>query len=183
MPYPKRKGFHSSDYGTVTVTWNPDIEAYECTFPYNQNFIDLIKSQIPTNERSLDFDRSRPQHERYKWMFSQRALETVLLPLMRATFPHSRFSVTDKKKVDEYNQGYKPPTIPIDKDSLKREFRQIVQSVGVSLEQTDRKQYLKAAMFLHPDRNSSPEAAKQMSRLNEIWSTVFVEKTEEEKVI
>jgi hypothetical protein len=186
MAYGRRRFYNTNrsstsadSFGTVTVTWNPDIEAYECCFPFNQQFIDWIKSQIPVNKRSYDYDRSRPAGQQHKWMFEQFTLENVILPMLHATFPAAVFKVLDKKKVDEYNQGYKKPTVPVDKNKLKEEFHTLIREAGVPTDIPDRKQYLKAAMFYHPDRN--PDNASKMSRLNQLWTEVFVEREQEQQ--
>ena len=164
------------NYG-VNITWNPDIEAYETSFPYNENFINWIKTNIPVSKRSLDYDATRKP--KYKWLFEQATLETVVLPMMRLIFTNSVFKIVDKAKVEEYNKGFQPPKKPIDSNALRMEFAALVKEAGISTELTERKQYLKAAMYYHPDRN--PENAAKMSRLNEIWSTVFVAKQQEQE--
>lgn len=171
MPWQRRSTQNTTPHGDIHITWNPDIEAYETSFPYNELFINWIKSNIPTNKRSMDYDSSRTP--KYKWMFEQTTLETVILPMMRAMFTSCKFVIVDKAKVEEYNKGFQQ-SIPIDKDKLKQEFRALVIAAGIDTELSDRKQYLKAALYYHPDRN--PAMAAQMSRLNEIWTTVFVEK-------
>ena len=119
----------------------------------------------------MDFDRSR--NPQYKWLFDQVTLETAILPMMKAMFTSCRFVMVDKAKVDEYNKGFVQAKV-VDTNALKQEFRALVTEAGIDTELPDRKQYLKAAMYYHPDRR--PELAAKMSRLNEIWSTVFVVK-------
>jgi len=176
--YGKRGNFQSNPnqtHGTVNITWNPDIEAYDVSFPYNETFINWIKTQIPTNKRNLDFDRSR--NPQYIWQFEETTMDTVIMPMMRAIFTGAVFKIIDKKKVDEYNQGFKQPSVPVDTESLKIEFRKLVTAARVPTDIPDKKQYLRAAMFYHPDFH--PERAREMSRLNEIWTTVFVQKEQE----
>lgn len=156
-------------YGNISATWNPDVEGYETIFPYNQAFIDFIKKNIPGNDRHMDYDNSRTP--KYIWIFKQQVLESIIWPMLKATFTRATFKLLDKAKVDEYNKGFIPPKAPIDKDKLKQEFRALIIAAGISTELPDKKQYLKAAMFYHPDRNNGN--SDKMARLNEIWSTVF----------
>lgn len=163
----------------INIIWNPDIEAYETSWPYNQKFIDWIKKNIPTNKRSMDFDALR--NPKYKWIFEKEILETVILPLMKKMFfVGYKFTIIDKAKVDEYNQGFQQGTA-IDRDALSKEFRQLVTEAGIDTTLPDRKQYLRAAMYYHPDRR--PELAAKMSRLNEIWTTVFEPRIAEQQEV
>ena len=174
MPRYKNTNSNSTS-GKISCIWNPDIEAYEVSFPYNDDFIKWIKTNINTNDRSLDFDRNR--NPQYKWLFKEQVFDSILLPMMKNVFfPHGKYTIIDKVKVEEYNKGF-VQTVAIDTDALKIEFHKLVSEAGVSLELPPRKQYLRAAMYYHPDRN--PDKAHLMSRLNEIWSTVFEPKQQE----
>ena len=165
--------------GIINIIWNPDIEAYETSFPYNKEFIEWIKSNINTNDRTLDFDRSR--NPQYKWLFKEATFDKTILPVMKLLyFPEIqgfKYKIITREKVEEYNKNF-VQTPKVDTDALKIEFHKIVQDAGISLELPARKQYLRAAMFYHPDRN--PDKAHIMSRLNEIWTTVFEPKQQEQ---
>ena len=158
----------NSMYGTVTAQWVPQVNAYKCHFPFNKSFIELIKTKVPSNERSYD------PADNHAWYISEHFFD-ALLPIMRATFGNCAFSIVDKKKVEEYNQGC-ATTAVVSTDKLAEEFFQMLEKASLTPDRSAleekmvKRDYLRAAKFYHPDYH--PEFASEMSRLNELWANL-----------
>ena len=163
-----RRSGTSNNYSTVTAQWVPQVACYKCHFPYNPTFIDLIKSKVPSGERSYDSD------DNHAWYLSE-AYFNVMLPIMKAVFPNCTFNVITKAKVEEYSKGVASIQV-VSTDKLAEEFFQLLEKAGLkpdrstAEEKTIKREYLRAARHYHPDFN--PAFASEMSRLNELWANL-----------
>jgi len=155
------------------ATWIPQAQAYKVSFPYNEGFISLIKSKVPSGYR--DYDEKTKE-----WYFTEEYFD-ILLQIARIMFKSSVFNIIDKKTVEEYSQGT-AMTVQVPAEQLARKFYALLANAGLQLDGVNtnksflRKYYLRAAKYYHPDVN--PDGASDMSSLNQLWSTLTSEEVQ-----
>ena len=170
MAYRYRRSYRSYDSKkAIDAKWNPDIDAYKVKFPYNENFIELIKKSVPDSEREYDaFEK--------KWTIATKYFEDMLLPAAKILWPTADFTIIDRKEVEKFNQGQRNAPQVIAPEVLAEKFYQMLEKAGLSVDRKSsefariRKIYLKAAMYYHPDRNKGDGV--QMSELNYLWQSL-----------
>jgi hypothetical protein len=169
-PPRRRKHTSTEAFGTVHAQWIPQIDAYKVEIPQNDKLRDLltalIREKVPVSDRELNTD------EENVWYFRADVFD-ALLPILKAVYRNCAFNILDKATVDQYNQGLHSTQIVLP-EQLAEEFFRLIEKAGVTPHRSTldqrvvKKDYLRAAMFYHPDRN--PNGAGYMSRLNALWS-------------
>jgi hypothetical protein len=166
----RSSNYSTRAYGTVHAQWIPQVDAYKIDLPSNEKLRDLlaalIREKVPVADRELNTDNQ------YTWYLKEDVFD-ALLPILKAVYKDCVFNVIDKATVDQYNQGMTQTQVVLP-EKLAEEFFRIVEKAGVvahrdSLEaKVVKKDYLRAAMYFHPDVNKY--GGVYMSRLNELWS-------------
>jgi hypothetical protein len=152
---------------TVSITWDHATNsAYRVSFSnigshWNkcELVITLIKQTIPSSQRDYD-------SEIKTWFIG----ESFIKGIVDTCFAIPDFDVIFTEKPSEV-QAFKMHN----KDEDYAEFLRMLSFAHITYEdggtpdfKTAKKAYLRAAFYLHPDKN--PNMATEMSTLNEVWS-------------
>lgn len=174
------------NFGEAAIVWDPTTECYRLNFkPWGKryakqkDFITLLK-QLPASDRHYErvvVDRNDPYSDIHNWYIVEKHYDGVKLLLELCNF-YIKIDIT-KERVDAFNQGQHRTSVVNTSEYLGK-ISGIAQRLGIEFVldslQVASKGYRKIAMQLHPDRNSSPEAARDMSIVNEAWSAIKKEK-------
>ena len=155
----RQKSPYHSD--TANIVWKPEIDAYECEFPYKPEFIEFIKAKVPSGFRT-DRKEVSGSGARHLWYFSKDWLEDIILPIMNAMYPGIKINMVTKAKVDEYNQGSQINIVE-SQDKVYQDFKQLI-TIAIpgtpsngDFEKLGLKEiitlYRKACLYYHPDRH------------------------------
>lgn len=140
--------------GSVRIWWDPTVQAYRLTSPFNRDLVDAIKRHIPVSGRSYDSDAKI-------WTFTEQfyAPLTNLLKVMGVTPTVLTRQQVEAAQQSSPNGAAKTKPLP----ELALEF---IRNAGVDAMQ---KAYRHAAMLNHPDRGGDMQ---KMSALNSAWDRI-----------
>jgi hypothetical protein len=156
--------------GTLNVTWNPQYKCYTFSGSYNKEYLDILKVSVPASGRSWN-EQSK------SWLVDEKYVDP-LLAIARKVFgtvnyqTKAQFEAKFGGAQQSYQQSQQNYTI----SSPKNEFtpNEALEFIKLIPREALRKAYLQAAMLLHPDRNSDPEASTKMSKLNALWNRIEI---------
>lgn len=158
--------------------------AFRFTKGFNKTVIDIIKTGIPTNERTTN---GPPE---WKWFFGEKYFDLIKFALEGAGFT---IKIVTKEDIDRLraeqaqhrknNQNlFKPAGISIDVELQKfsnllvtanafpaqPNNNILIEEIKKLTRELATKAYKRAAQFYHPDKN--PANAASMSELNSTWA-------------
>lgn len=150
--------YKMEDYMTpvtnVRVWWDPAIQAYRLASPYNKDFVEGLKKQIPYSDRSFDPDTKI-------WTFVERQLAPV-----QAFFKLLGVQATIITRAQAEQASQSTPAGPQRGAAIAEIALTFMRTAGPD---AMLKAYRAAAMSLHPDRGGSMD---QMSALNAAWDRI-----------
>jgi len=137
------------------IWWDVDIMSYHISTPYNPEFVAAIKQLIPASDREF--------HDSTKiWIFTERFFSPVC-SLAAAIWPTlGEVNIINREAAERANA----PTTT-DKKPMADICQDFINILPFEAAQTA---YRKAAIMLHPDKNSGDQ--EKMSKLNVLWDRI-----------
>jgi hypothetical protein len=134
------------------IWWDPEVQSYHVSTPYNQNFVAAIKQLIPATFRHFD-DQAKI------WVFAEQYYKPVKHLAEKIWAQPGEVNCIDRATVEAAQTPVHVEKKPI-ADVCEAFVRVLPFDAALSA-------YRKAATLLHPDKGGDME---KMAQLNMLWN-------------
>jgi hypothetical protein len=147
------------------IWWDETSQSYAASWPYNEKFLETLKSLIPSGDRTLDGTT--------KIWYVQEKYGLFLRQLAESSFGTGCVSFTSKD-VTQQARAYQSQARGAQGSYLQTSSGTtedcIVAFFTLLPYNAAKRAYLQASQELHPDKPSGD--AVKMTKLNELWSRI-----------
>lgn len=140
----------------VKIWWDPGIQAYRISTPFNPRFVETIKHLVPASDRACDMQTKI-------WTFTERFL-VPMQSLCESIWGKGEIAVITRQQVETQANQQSQRSVTTTSSALANSAMEFLALLPY---ESAKKAYLHAALALHPDRGGDTE---RMSKINSLWS-------------